>query len=484
MTLNIPPHRRPKYLHFSKMSEKNNHIRLSKFFLTAILLLLCIQPVVFSKNVMDDTISIPSYYCPPCGCKHDQLRLSASNNCNACGMKLIEVKRGLTGETADVLSVFFRQNVLTRTYYDRIMYPAFFAGILLSIVMFTKAKKNQANFFLSMLTLSFSLYPLQNRMQCLSHVLTDSSVLVFLPISFIAAIGPSVYLYTKTYVGQTERQKKNYLHFAPALLFFLMHLFLFLKSDAAKDAIYLSPSIIAFSNYEQLVAIFLAFIYTYFSFKIIKKQKTFLNGSPNGIDRKLNWLKRLNLILSIFFLGWFGILMLNKFLFSFGMSHLTYYPLWGAIALFIYWIGFHCLFRSNLIFANGNGKLNDYNDTLSETQINKYKTALVDLMNSKKPYLNSSLDLNKLSELMKIKSKHLTIVLNRGLNKNFYDLLNEFRIKEAKKKLVDPGNDHLTILAIAYDSGFNSKSTFNAVFKNFVKMTPKEFQKKFRPAAS
>ncbi len=120
------------------MSNKNHHLRLSKFFLTVILLL-SIQPVVFSKNVIDDTLSIPNYYCPPCGCKYDQLRLSASKNCNAGGMKLIEVKGGLTGETADAVSGCFRQNALTGTYYDRIMYPAFFAGILLSIVMFTKA---------------------------------------------------------------------------------------------------------------------------------------------------------------------------------------------------------------------------------------------------------------------------------------------------------------------------------------------------------
>lgn len=483
MTLIKIPTDVPIILQFS-MSKKNHYKRISKFFLIVILLLLSISPLVFSKNVMDDIISSQSYYCPPCGCKHDELRLSASTNCTACGMKLIEVKHGLTGETANALSGFFRQNALNGTYYDRIMYPAFFAGILLSIVMVTKAKKNQANFFLSMLTLSFSLYPLQNRMGSLSHILTDSPALLFLPISFIAVIGPSVYFYTKTYVGQTERNKKDYLHFAPALLFFLMHLFLFLKSDTEKDAIYLSPDIIAFFNYEQLVAIILIFIYTYLSFKIINKHKTFLNGTTNGIDRKLNWLKKFNLILALFILGWFGILMLNKFLFSFGMSPLTYYPVWGAIALFIYWIGFHCLFRSNLIFANGNGKLNDYNDALTETQVYKYKTALIDLMNAKKPYLNSSLDLNKLSELMRIKSKHLTIVLNRGLNKNFYDFLNEFRIKEAKKKLVDPENKHLTILAIAYDSGFNSKSTFNAVFKNSVKMTPKEFQKKLLPSAS
>jgi AraC-like DNA-binding protein len=71
------------------------------------------------------------------------------------------------------------------------------------------------------------------------------------------------------------------------------------------------------------------------------------------------------------------------------------------------------------------------------------------------------------------------VVLNIGLGMNFYDFINEYRIEEVKEQLLNPKNNILTNVAVAYDSGFNSKSTFNALFKKYVKMTPKDYKKQF-----
>jgi len=77
---------------------------------------------------------------------------------------------------------------------------------------------------------------------------------------------------------------------------------------------------------------------------------------------------------------------------------------------------------------------------------------------------------------LEIPAHHLTQALNEYLNKNFYTLVNEHRIEEAKQMLRNPRYNHLTVLAIAHDAGFNSKSSFNMTFKKWVGVTPSEFR--------
>ena len=77
----------------------------------------------------------------------------------------------------------------------------------------------------------------------------------------------------------------------------------------------------------------------------------------------------------------------------------------------------------------------------------------------------------------------LSQIINEELNKNFYDLVNYYRIEEAKKLLVSV-NGERTILDIAYDVGFNTKSSFNRAFKKQTRMTPSQFKQKFSNTAN
>jgi putative ABC transport system permease protein len=72
----------------------------------------------------------------------------------------------------------------------------------------------------------------------------------------------------------------------------------------------------------------------------------------------------------------------------------------------------------------------------------------------------------------------LSYILNSQLKMNFHDFVNQYRVEEAKNKLNDPRYAHLSLLGIGLESGFNSKTTFNRVFKQATGMTPTEYQKK------
>ncbi len=103
---------------------------------------------------------------------------------------------------------------------------------------------------------------------------------------------------------------------------------------------------------------------------------------------------------------------------------------------------------------------------------------LLTLMKEKKPYLEPELTILDVANQLHIPRHHLTQVLNEKLGRNFYTFINEYRVEEAKRLLLDPHNDNLTLLAIGYDAGFNSKSSFNTLFKQYTGLTPSEFRKK------
>ncbi|MCV9387635.1 helix-turn-helix domain-containing protein [Reichenbachiella ulvae] len=93
------------------------------------------------------------------------------------------------------------------------------------------------------------------------------------------------------------------------------------------------------------------------------------------------------------------------------------------------------------------------------------------------PYLNPSLSLRSLAEQIEIHPNQLSWLLNEKLNKNFNEYINERRIEHFKKLVVDPTNSHISLIGLAYESGFSSKTVFNTAFKRFTGMTPKAYQK-------
>ncbi len=91
-------------------------------------------------------------------------------------------------------------------------------------------------------------------------------------------------------------------------------------------------------------------------------------------------------------------------------------------------------------------------------------------------YLDSELTVSSLAEILEIPAYELSRIINLGIGKNFSDFISEYRIMEVTRKMKDKAFDRLTLLGIAYDSGFNSKSTFNRTFREMTGKTPAEFK--------
>ncbi|WP_297098511.1 AraC family transcriptional regulator [uncultured Draconibacterium sp.] len=111
------------------------------------------------------------------------------------------------------------------------------------------------------------------------------------------------------------------------------------------------------------------------------------------------------------------------------------------------------------------------------SKVEEYLKKLVDDMNKLEPWKDNELSVAKLSEITGIPRHYITQILNDNLQKNFYTFVNEYRTEHAKKLIVSPDYSHWSIVAIAYESGFNSKAAFNNFFKKYTGITPSEFKK-------
>jgi ligand-binding sensor domain-containing protein/AraC-like DNA-binding protein len=125
----------------------------------------------------------------------------------------------------------------------------------------------------------------------------------------------------------------------------------------------------------------------------------------------------------------------------------------------------------------GEPKIRYRTSNLKSEDILAYKKRIEQYMSEKKPYLIDNLSPANLADQIGINTYHLSQVLNEGFGESFYKFISRYRVEESKKLLLNPAYSHYTILAIATESGFHTKSTFNKTFKEHTGISPSEFQK-------
>lgn len=119
--------------------------------------------------------------------------------------------------------------------------------------------------------------------------------------------------------------------------------------------------------------------------------------------------------------------------------------------------------------------------TLTAEEKTSIKQNLLIHMETHKPYLEPELNLEQLSSQLSLKPKILSQVINECLGQNFFDFVNRYRIEDAKRLLSNPADKKITVLEVLYEVGFNSKSSFNTLFKKYTGITPSEFKKQHMP---
>ncbi len=114
---------------------------------------------------------------------------------------------------------------------------------------------------------------------------------------------------------------------------------------------------------------------------------------------------------------------------------------------------------------------------LDADKASEYSAKLLAYISEAKPYLNPDLSLRSLASEIEIHPNQLSWLLNNSFGKNFNEFINQYRVETFKNLAKNPDNANITVIGLAYDSGFNSKTVFNAYFKKETGLTPRQFLK-------
>lgn len=119
---------------------------------------------------------------------------------------------------------------------------------------------------------------------------------------------------------------------------------------------------------------------------------------------------------------------------------------------------------------------------LADSKTSEIVVKILAVMEQEKLFQETELTVQDLADKLQFPSYQVSQAINEGMKKNFYDLVNSYRVEEAKRLLLDSRNRSYTILSVGFEAGFNSKTTFNTVFKKFTGLTPTEYREKQKKA--
>ncbi|KMQ59503.1 AraC family transcriptional regulator [Chryseobacterium angstadtii] len=227
---------------------------------------------------------------------------------------------------------------------------------------------------------------------------------------------------------------------------------------------------------------YIALIY----FKIRKHQKRIEIISSNTENIDLQWLIKLSFLLFVTIIITVGYELFNAFVYKMH-QHLVM----DLLFLFIVYSTLYYVLRQKEIYPvdkkqrdellsielEGDQEETERKKLIPDHELEGLKLKLINLMENEKPYLDGDLNLLKLSDLLQINAHQLSYLLNSGLHENFFHFVNKYRIEHAKKMLTDDSYKKLSMVGIAFESGFNSKTAFNTIFKKMTDKTPSEFRK-------
>lgn len=309
------------------------------------------------------------------------------------------------------------------------------------------------------------------------------SLLCF-PYSFLLGIGPLIFFYTKSLIEPDFCfNSKDFIHFIPLLLEVMVQIIQIIYSSYNGVLYYNVPTDSIFTIAIYLLSILSILYYLKRSLSIIKeREKWLLTNLSNLQGVTLKWLYVSLRNYRIIWMLWIPFAILFLLIFRFQWQYLvlvvTVYGLMIAITYLMYWMGMEGFRYLDIIpYQNQSVSKNSSYTNLPNSVISGYQLQITELMDTNQLYLDENLDLKKLSLHLSLDPNLVSYILNQHFSKNFYEFVNEYRVEEVKRRIMDSSSNHLTILGIALESGFNSKTSFNRVFKQLTGITPSQFQK-------
>ena len=304
------------------------------------------------------------------------------------------------------------------------------------------------------------------------------------------SIGPFLYVYVKAIFFRDKHIiRDNYKHFIIPLLFLL-----FSSIPKLIELILLPTPFVGIRDGIENILILgsvYTLIYCVMALKTLRKTKKMIKQYYTHINpNDVNWLQHFLYGITFIFIIDFSLSIIEI---TFPGVHFSVGIISIFIVFLIVYLAYHGISQTKILLPeflfekeknsseNGVSKDETHNKqskvVFDPTEMDFLKQGLEKLILEEKWYLIPELSLKSVSDELQISEKKLSYLLNQHMNVSFYDYINSLRVEEVKQKILDPSNSQYTLLAIALECGFNSKTSFNRTFQRFEGITPSKYKK-------
>lgn len=356
--------------------------------------------------------------------------------------------------------------------FNTLMLLGTLQGFIMCGLLFLTRKNRYANRLLGILILLITLAVLNMYLNGMPwEIPLIRFTLTFVPLIIVMPLGPLIYFYVRSVTDPDFRlSRKHRRHFWPVVVDVIPQLTAIIyvagmitglfKHDGRPWAHFIDT----YNVYSDIPRWASITFYLYRSYR-------YLEGLNLAKDR-LKWMKQFTGVFMAFQTVWL------LYLIPYVIPQLTdkvldtvdWYPVYIPMVVLVYFLGI-----KGLLMPERETKVAPA--PLEERLIATTVPLLKKAMEEEHLFLNPLLNLTLLSEHIKVPPKTISAVLNQHLNKSFNEFVNNYRVEAFKEKVSDPGFEHLTIMGLALECGFNSLPTFQRAFKNMVGMSPKEYIK-------
>lgn len=363
------------------------------------------------------------------------------------------------------------------------IFTVFQISLICIFLLFNPQRKSKKNILLALFIGSKAAFVTDLLLiQYASFIPQQLLFLVCIGSSFQFLLGPSIYFLMGVLIGKDiVFSRRHLLHLLPFVLHLAFMVVLYHSQGAAAQRVLLQQGFPFSAPWSIIVGFAFYVHFTIYGIAALmvltQRNSTLYAYTSQSFERNIRFLK----FLIIDFIVVWGVNVATWFVpvgasFWYGLQFLTAFNIFFIANTIVYeGLKFPATFH---LPAERRPKYEK--NLLSEDDRLEYARKLTSFMDSNKPYLNPTLSLTDLAERVALPAYVVSQVLNTTFNQNFYDFVNSYRVSESKRLMVDPASVEKTILEILYQSGFNSKSVYNAAFKKSTGMTPSDYRKKLQ----
>ncbi|MBV6646657.1 MAG: helix-turn-helix transcriptional regulator [Cyclobacteriaceae bacterium] len=292
----------------------------------------------------------------------------------------------------------------------------------------------------------------------------------------IFLFGPLILLYVQRILRQSST--RYFLHFVPATIHMTYALVLMAVPQQGFVGLFKQMWFLVLISAIETFGLISLIAYSIISWLQLRKEQS-LDESAKFVSRKalFKYLHYFHLSVGVLISFWL-VSYIGLYIFRQSFSFFTYRSMWMITPAFFYVVGFFSIRQPELFTINPK-YIPSKVDRLDPKEISLLSKKL-DQAIGQQLYKQPDLTMKTLADHLETKPNDLSWLLNNVYGKSFYDFINEVRIEAFKEKLKNNEHNHLTILGIAMDVGFKSKSTFNRAFKTISSETPKEYLERMR----